>query len=86
MMLASKLKSIPVFSTSPILVIYCPLGVDQRSSDSVLDTKLWFRIEELFGRAYLGGEMEDLRRNGRLEEFQTEASLRRYTLQLGIGF
>ncbi len=60
--------------------------LDQSSRDDVFDGELHLRLEDLPYGAYIGARLETRKRDAELEEFVATASLRRLTLQLGVGF
>lgn len=60
--------------------------LDQSSADDVLDAEVHLRIEDLPYGLYAGARLEARERDAELEEFSTTASMRRLTLQLGVGF
>lgn len=62
------------------------LTVDQKGSEEIWDTRLWIEAAELPGRTFLRLEMNDRRRTSSLSEFEHRASLRRYSLALGLSF
>ncbi len=60
--------------------------LDQSSRDDVLDAELHVRLEDLPYGAYIGARLETRQRDAELEEFVATASLRRLSLQVGVGF
>tara|TARA_R110002096_G_scaffold16898_15_gene58250 strand:+ start:29567 stop:31012 length:1446 start_codon:yes stop_codon:yes gene_type:complete len=62
------------------------LTVDQESSDQILDVEAHLRIEDLPHDLYVETRFESRQRDAKLEEFETSATLRRYTLGVGVRF
>lgn len=59
--------------------------LDQRSSDALLYSNLWLRIEGLPYRSYLGAKFSHQKRSATLEEFDAKSKLSSFTLHLGLA-
>jgi hypothetical protein len=60
--------------------------LDQKSSDSIFDAEAHMRIEGLPHDSYVQARIESRKRDAELEEFATDASLRRVSLGVGLHF